>query len=101
MNMMTQEIFNDENNRSLNYTKIDRCQDNICIDNDEYYKQIFYLNNEKDNNINIKILLTNRFHFILFVFLFLTSQSNALPIYQPLQSQSKSFRFILDFSIFI
>jgi hypothetical protein len=32
--MVMQEKFYDENTRSLNYTKIDRCQDNSCIDND-------------------------------------------------------------------
>jgi hypothetical protein len=91
MMMMMQEIFDDENNRSLNYTKIDRCQDNICIDNDGYYRQILHLNehlNIEHDNIKIKILLTNRFRLILFVFLILTSQSNALPVYQSLQSQS-------------
>ncbi|CAF0735013.1 unnamed protein product [Adineta steineri] len=80
---MMQEIFNDENNRSLNYTKIDRCQDNICINNDEYYKQIIHSNehNNSDQDLNIKILLTNRFRLILFIFLFLTTHTNALPAY--------------------
>jgi len=89
--MMMQEKFLNENNRSLNYTKIDRCQDNNCIDNDEYYRQILHLNEHFNIEQDIKIILTNRFRLILFIFLILTSQSNALPIYQPLQTQSKHF----------
>ncbi len=81
---MMQENFDDENHRSLNYTKIDRCQDNNSIDNDEYYRQIFYSNEylHTKQKIRFKINLTNHLPLFLFMFLFLTSQSNALPIYQ-------------------
>ncbi len=100
--MMMQEKFSNENNRSLNYTIIDRCQDNICIDNDEYYRQILHLNEHLniEQDLKIKIILTNRFRLILLVFLFLTSQSNALPIYQSSQNQSKYFEFILFLNLF-
>lgn len=85
---MQEKMFN-ENNRSMNYTKIiDRCQDNNCIDNDEYYQQILHINEHFKCEQDIKIILTNRFRFILFVFLILTSQSYALPIYQ---NQGKDF----------
>ena len=90
--IMMQEKFSNENNRSLNYTKIDQCQDNNCIDNDEYYRQILHLNEHFNIEQDIKIILTNRFRLILFIFFILTSQSNALPIYQSLQTQSKYFR---------
>ncbi len=92
--MVMQEKFYDENTRSLNYTKIDRCQDNSWIDNDEYYRQIIH-SNEHFNSIQdlkIKIILTDRFRLILFIFFILTPQSNALPVYQPLQTQSKFVR---------
>jgi hypothetical protein len=79
----------EKNNRSLNYTIIDRCQDNICIDNDEYYRQILHLNEYFICEQDIKIILTNRFRLILFILLILSSQSNALPI---LQTQSKIIR---------
>ncbi|CAF2116572.1 unnamed protein product [Rotaria magnacalcarata] len=87
MMMMMQNKFYDENNRSLNYTKIDRCQDNISIDNDEYYRQILHSNEHFNYNkdITFKIIFTNRFRLILFIFLILTSQSNALPMYQTLR----------------
>ena len=39
-----QEIFDDENYRLLNYNKIDRCQDNIYMNSDAYYRQIIHLN---------------------------------------------------------
>ena len=92
--MMMQEKFCNENNRSVNYTKIDRCQDNIWINNDEYYQQILHSNEHFNNKQDkrIEIILKNRFHCILFVFLILTSQANAASIYQSLQTQSKYFR---------
>ncbi len=90
-----------ENNRSLNYTKIERCQDNNCIDNDEYYRQILYLNEHLNSEKDIKIILTNRFRLILFIFFILTSQSNALPIYQLSQNQSKYFKLIFLFQIIL
>ncbi len=51
---------------------------------DEYYKQIFYSNEYVNNTKDyiIKINLTNRFYLFLFIFLILTSHSNALPIRQ-------------------
>jgi hypothetical protein len=71
-----------ENNRSLNYTKIDRCQDKNSIDNDEYYRQILHLNEHFYNcEQDIKIIFNNRLRTILFVFFILISQSNALPLY--------------------
>ncbi len=80
---MMQEIFDDENHRSLNYTKIDRCQDNISIDNDEYYRQIFSSNEYLPfkQKILFQINFINHISLILFMFLFLTSQANSLPIY--------------------
>jgi hypothetical protein len=53
--------------------------------NDEYYKQILYSNEyiiNSKNDITIKIILTSRFYLFIFIFLILTSQSNALPIPQ-------------------
>ena len=81
--MMMQEIFDDENHRSLNYTKIDRCQDNISIDNDEYYRQIFSSNEYllPKQKILFQINFINHLSLFLFIILFLTSQANALPIY--------------------
>ncbi len=80
---MMQEIFDDENHRSLNYTKIDRCQDNISIDNDEYYRQIFSSNEYllPKQKILFQINFINHLSLFLFIILFLTSQANALPIY--------------------
>ena len=93
MMMMMQEKFYNENNRSLNYTKIDRCQDNIRISNDECYQQILHSNEHfnKKQDKKIKIILKDRFHCILFVFLILISEANAASIYQSLQTQSKYF----------
>ncbi|CAF0777041.1 unnamed protein product [Rotaria sordida] len=86
MMMMMQKNFDDENNRSLNYTKIDQCQDNNCSDNDDYYRQILHSNEHinYEQDIKLKIILTNRLRLILFIFLILTSQSNAVPIFQSL-----------------
>lgn len=86
--MMMQAEFDDENHRSLNYTKFDRCHDNFSIDNDESYRQICSSTEHFDSErrINIKINLTNRFPLILLLFLFVTSQATALPIYQPSQN---------------
>ncbi|CAF2524319.1 unnamed protein product [Rotaria sp. Silwood2] len=93
--MMTQRKFYDENNRSLNYTKIDQCQDNNYNDNDDYYRQILHLNEHinYEQDIKFKIILTNRLHLILFIFLILTSQSNALPIFQSLQRPTDSNQY--------
>ncbi|UJR36515.1 hypothetical protein I4U23_029236 [Adineta vaga] len=81
---MMQEIFYDESNRSMKYTKIDHCQDNISIDNDDYYKQIIYSHEQRISNqkIKLEIILTNRTHLIFFIFLIFTSQTYALPLYQ-------------------
>lgn len=88
-----QRIFDDENNRSLNYSKIDQYQDNITIDNDEHYRQILHENEHfnYENDIKITVILTNRFHLILLTFLILTSQTNALPIYQTIPTPSNYF----------
>ncbi len=89
---MMQEKFDDENHRLLNYKKIDRCQDNNSIDNDEYYRQILYSNEyfHLKQDIQIKINRINYFYLILLIILFLTSQTNALPIYQPYIQQTQS-----------
>ena len=82
--MMMQEIFDDdENHRALNYTKIDRCQDNLSIDNDEYYRQISSSNEylPPKQKIRLPIHFINHIALILFILLLLTSQTNALPIY--------------------
>lgn len=86
MMMMMQKKFYE-----LNYTKIDPCQDNNSIDNDEYCRQILHLNEHfnYDYEIKFKINVTNRFCLVLFVFLILTSQSNALPIYPTLKMPGK------------
>ncbi|CAF1364153.1 unnamed protein product, partial [Adineta ricciae] len=71
-------------NRSMNYTKIDHCQDNISIDNDDYYKQIIHSTKQRHSNqeIKLQIIVANRIHLILFIFLFLTCQTSSLPLYQ-------------------
>ena len=98
MMTMMQERFNDDNNRSLNYTKIDRCQDNICIDNDEFYKQIIHTNEHRNSHPDITIIFTYRCRLILFLLLILTSQSTALPIYQ---TQGKFFPHEIQLMILI
>lgn len=85
-----QEHFLNENNRTMHYyTKVDHCHDNKCIDNDEYYRQILSLNEHFKCEQDIKIILTNRFRLILFVFFILTSQTNGLPIYPNQSNFSK------------
>ena len=83
--MMMQE----KSPRSLNYTKIDRCQNNLSIDSDEFYRQIFYLNDRLNNSQEKKfeICFLNRYQVILFCFLILISQANTSPIYQSSQSK--------------
>ncbi|CAF4581227.1 unnamed protein product [Rotaria sp. Silwood1] len=94
MIMMMQKMFYDENNRSLNYTKIDQCQDNNCIDNDDYYRQILHTNEHinYEQDIKLKIILINRLRLILFIFLILTPSSNAFPIFQSLQMPKDSIQ---------
>ena len=84
MMMMMQEVFHDDSNRSMNYTKIDHCQDNISIDNDDYYKQIIHSTKQRHSNqeIKLQIIVAHRIHLILFIFLFLTCQTSSLPLYQ-------------------
>lgn len=82
--MMMQEDLDDKNHRSMNYNKIDRCQDNFSIDNDESYRQISpsNLNLHSKQDISLQINLTNHLRLILLMFLFFTSQTHALPLYQ-------------------
>ena len=80
--MMQENVADNENHRSLNYTKIDRCQDNLSIDNDESCRQISSSNADAYSKeaIQIKLNFTHRLRLIFLVFLFFTSHSNALPI---------------------
>ena len=82
--MMMQEEFDDENHRSMNYNKIDRCQDNHSIDNDESCRQLLLASHiyfHSKSEISIQISFTNHLRLILFVFLFFTPETHALPIY--------------------
>ncbi|CAF1062818.1 unnamed protein product [Adineta steineri] len=52
--------------------------------NDDFYKQIFYSNNylHYDKDVTIKLNVINQLHLFIFLFLILTTPSNALPIYK-------------------
>lgn len=83
--MMMQEDLDEKNHRSMNYNKIDRCQDNFSIDNDESYRQILLPSNSNlhsKQDISLQINFNNHIRLILLIFLFFTCQTHALPIYQ-------------------
>jgi hypothetical protein len=82
----------DEHRRLLNDKKFDRTNNrNESIDHDASYRQLIDINAQTVYNrdeLPIRIIIKYPLYLFFFVFLILTSHSNALPLAQSLSSKS-------------